>query len=233
MTKKYHQLNQEQRYQLAALKKAGFSNGYIAEAIHVHKSTVGRELRRNSSSKQTYNAANAQLYANDRKTDKNKRVYFSKAMSVFVDNKMRQQQWSPEQMSGYCMANGIDMVSHERIYQYIYENKKNAGDLYTHLRTRHKRRKNRTHRKHRRGLIANRVSIHKRLEVVDQKQRVGDWEIDLIIGINDVTDTMVERKTQFALIVKADNKQADTIQTKIINALAPYKQLVHTITSDN
>ncbi len=63
----------------------------------------------------------------------------------------------------------------------------------------------------------------------------GDWEIDLIEGAHhkSVAFTMVERKSQFALIVKADNKQADTIRQKLINALAPYKELVDTITSDN
>ncbi len=72
-------------------------------------------------------------------------------------------------------------------------------------------------------------------DVVAKKQRFGDWEIDLIEGAGHKSFalTLVERKAQFALIVKASDKQADTIQTKIINALAPYKELVHTITSDN
>ena len=60
-------------------------------------------------------------------------------------------------------------------------------------------------------------------------------EIDLIEDRNHTgfALTAVERKSQFALVVRADNKQADIIQTKIINALAPYKKLVHTITSSN
>ena len=112
---------------------------------------------------------------------------------------------------------------------------KHGGELYKQLRTQHKRRRKRIHRKDKRGLISNRVSIHKRPKEVDEKQRFGDWEIDLIEGANhnNFAVTLVERKSQFALIVKSPNKQADTIQTKIINALAPYKELVHTITSDN
>ncbi|OJU22637.1 MAG: hypothetical protein BGN92_09005 [Sphingobacteriales bacterium 41-5] len=64
---------------------------------------------------------------------------------------------------------------------------------------------------------------------------MGDWEISLIEGVthSHFVLTGVERKSQFAIIVRSDNKQADTIQTKISNALAPYKELVHTITSDN
>jgi IS30 family transposase len=233
MTKKYHQLHLEQRSQIVALKKAGHSNIFIAAQLNVHKSTIGRELKRNSSSKGTYQPANAQLYANDRKTDKRKHIRFTKNMKDFISDKMENEQWSPEQISGWCNVNHIKMVSHETIYQYVYQEMRSGGTLYKKLRTQHKKRRKRTHRKHRRGLIPGRISIHKRPEIVNQKQRVGDWEIDLIIGTKGVAATMVERKTQFALIVKADNKQADTIQTKIINALAPYKELVHTITSDN
>lgn len=235
MKNKFKQLNQEQRYLIAALKKAGCSNNSIAQQLLIHKSTVGRELKRNGTSKNKYNPALAQKFYQDRKTDRHRKVSFTPSMKQIVDNKLTQQQWSPEQISGWCKANNIPMVSHETIYQYIYTNMKNGGTLYQHLRTQHKRRKNRTHRKGKRGAIPDRIPISQRPQIVNDKQRFGDWEIDLIEGVNHTSFalTAVERKSQFAIIVKADNKQADTIQTKIINALAPYKQLVHTITSDN
>lgn len=235
MSKKYHQLNQEQRYQIAALTKAGHSNGFIARQLNIHPATIGRELKRNATSKGNYNPSLAHKFAWDRKVDKIKQPFFTAPMKAMVDEKLKQEQWSPEQIHGWCKSNGVAMVSHETIYQYIYTDMKNGGKLYTHLRTQHKRRKKRTNRKDKRGAIPNRISISKRPPIVDEKQRFGDWEIDLIEGANHTSFalTAVERKSQFALIVRADNKQADTIQTKIINALAPYKELVHTITSDN
>ena len=235
MKNKFKQLNQEQRYLIAALKKAGCSNSSIAQQLLIHPSTVGRELRRNSTSKNKYNPALAQKFYQDRKTDIRRKIVFTPSMKQIVDDKLTHQQWSPEQITGWCKAHNIQMVSHETIYQYIYTDMKNAGHLYTHLRTQHKRRKKRTHRKDRRGAITNRIPISQRPAIVENKQRLGDWEIDLIEGVNHSSFalTAVERKSQFALIVRADNKRADTIQTKIINALAPFKQLVHTITSDN
>ncbi|MDR1951502.1 MAG: IS30 family transposase [Bacteroidales bacterium] len=235
MTKKYHQLNHEQRSQISALKKAGFSNGYIAAAIDVHKTTIGRELRRNASSKGTYNPTSAQLYANDRKTDKQKHIRFTKNMKNLIIDKIENEQWSPEQIRGWCKLKNVPMVSHETIYQYVYLDMKTGGTLYKNLRTQHKRRRKRMLRKDKRGSIPNRISIHQRPNIVNEKQRFGDWEIDLIEGKNhsSFAVTLVERKSQFALIVPAPNKEADTIQTKTINALAPYKELVHTITSDN
>lgn len=234
MTKNYQQLNQEQRYQLSALKKAGHSNGFIAQQLHVHKSTIGRELKRNCTSKHHYNPSLAQKFANDRKTDKEHSIRFTDAMKKIVVQKL-EHQWSPDQINGWCNKNGIKMVSHETIYQYVYSDMKTGGKLYTHLRTKHKKRKNRTHKKQRRTSIPDRIPISQRPEIVNQKSRMGDWEIDLIEGINHASFalTAVERKSQFAIIVKAENKKADTIQNKIINALAPYKELVHTITSDN
>jgi IS30 family transposase len=235
MTKKYSQLSPEQRYQIAALLKAGHSKCFIARQLGVHRSTIGRELKRNSTSKQKYTPALAQQFANDRQKDKNHFSLFSTKMKTFIENKMTMDQWSPEQIKGYCNDNNIPMVSHEWIYQYVYKDLKNGGRLYAHLRTQNKKRRKRIHQKDKRGLIPNRISIHKRPPCVQAKDRFGDWEIDLIEGLNHKSFalTLVERKSQFALIVKANDKQATTIQTKIINALAPYKELVHTITSDN
>ncbi len=235
MTKKYSQLNPEQRYQLAALLKAGHSKCFIAQQLGCHKSTIGRELKRNSNSKQKYNPALAQQFVNDRQKDKKRTSFFSMEMKIFIQNKMTAHQWSPEQITGYCKVNNMAMVSHEWIYRYVYKDLHEGGLLHRHLRTLRKRRRKRIHRKDKRGLIPNRISIHRRPAVVEQKERFGDWEVDLIEGANHKSFalTLVERKSQFAMIVKANDKQAATIQTKIINALAPYKQLVHTITSDN
>jgi IS30 family transposase len=234
-TKKYSRLNPEQRYQIAALRKAGHTNGFIASQLNIHRSTVGRELKRNSNSLQHYLPKLAQQFADDRQKDKPHYCFFTPAMQSFINHKMQQEQWSPQQIQGYCKTAGIPMLSHEWIYQYVYKDMKQGGTLYSHLRTQQKQRRKRTHKKDQRGLIVNRISIHQRPAEVANKQRFGDWEIDLIEGINHSSFalTAVERKSQFALIVRADNKQADTIQTKIINALAPYKELVHTITSDN
>ena len=89
--------------------------------------------------------------------------------------------WSPEQISLWLKKYKKFRVSYEWIYQYILKDKSQAGDLYTHLRLRKKRRK-RYGSQNRRGMIPNRVSIEKRPGVVDHRSRIGDWEIDTIIG---------------------------------------------------
>ena len=86
-----------------------------------------------------------------------------------------------------------------------------------------------------RGEIANRVSIHRRPSIVDKKLRVGDWEIDLIIGKYHKGSivTIVDRKSKFTLMRKLPSKEAIGVTNAIIELLYPIKKLTHTITSDN
>jgi IS30 family transposase len=70
---------------------------------------------------------------------------------------------------------------------------------------------------------------------VDARGRIGDWEIDTIIGKRQkgALLTLVERKTKFTLIRKLEKKQANLVAEAAIHLLKPYKEKVCTITSDN
>jgi IS30 family transposase len=117
-----------------------------------------RELKRNHS-RRGYSASNAQMYSDERKADKKHYHLFDDSMKRLIAEKMNVQ-WSPEQICGWSKANNIPMVSHETIYQYIYQDMKSGGVLHKELRTQRKKRRKRTHKKDSRGLIPNRVSIH-------------------------------------------------------------------------
>ena len=143
--------------------------------------------------------------------------------------------WSPEQISARLKKDQDIDISHEWIYQYILRDKKQDGDLYTHLRCQ-KKRKKRYGSKERRGCLKNRKFIDDRPEIVDQKIRVGDWEADTIIGKNHkhAIITLTERKTRLLLLIqKVDRKQASQVASAIENMLSNIKNFVHTITSDN
>ncbi len=173
MSKNYTPLSLGQRYQIEALKCTAIKQKEIALLPEVHPSTVGRKLRPNNSSKGSYNPSNAQLYANDCKADKPRHSRFDKTMKDFIEDKMKNWQWSPKQISGWCKANSIHMASHERIYQYFYDDKKTADFYIRHRPTQHKCSTKHSSPKGRRSSIPNRVSIPKRLEIVNQKQSVG------------------------------------------------------------
>lgn len=230
----YLQLIDSQRYQIEAYLKASYTITQIAKELGVHKSTISRELKRNSK-KRSYNASYAEVLAKERKRESYKHRIFDINMECHINIKLANDQWSPEQIKGRCDLAGIPMVSIERIYQYIYEEQASGGTLYLHLRTARRWRKKRLNRKHQRGQIPNRIMIDQRPEIVDTKERFGDWEVDTIIGKNHKTAilTVTERKSQFELMVKTDGTKAESIRKQMINLLAPFKDLVKTITSDN
>jgi IS30 family transposase len=89
--------------------------------------------------------------------------------------------WSPDQISGRVLKHYYIQVSHEWIYQYILSDKQAGGDLYKYLRCQKKRRK-RYGSRDRWGNLPNRRSIEERPEIVDKRCRIGDWEVDTIIG---------------------------------------------------
>ncbi len=234
--KKYKHVSKEQRYQISVLLKTGHKVSFISEQLNLHRSTVYREIKRNSKPRGSYDANYANWCAEIRKERFAKNRKLNQAMISFIRDKLENEQWSPEQIMGYCKMKNIPMVSHERIYQFIYEDKAQGGSLYKHLRTGNKKYKKRYGKhKNRREIIKNKVSINQRPEIINKKGRFGDWEIDTIIGKNHkgVIVTAVERKSNFLLLRKLKSKNAKELAKQTIRMLAPYKDLVHSITSDN
>ena len=234
--KKYRMkhLTLEQRYALKAYLECGIAKTEAARRLRVDRSTVYRELKRNSTKRGKYNPGLAQELAKDRKERFSYNRRFNARMQKLVDQWIRKEQWSPEQIKGYCDAHQIDMVSHERIYQYIRRDKRDGGDLYKHLRHKLKHRKRSVSGKH--EPIKNKVSIDHRPDVVNNRERFGDLEIDLIVGENNkgAMVTIVERTTAMLMIRKLENgKNAKDLADTVIDMLLPYKNIVHSITSDN
>ena len=149
-----------------------------------------------------------------------------------INRYMRQCQWSPEQIVGYCKVKGYNMVSIERVYQYIREDKENGGDLYKDCRHQLKHRK-RPAGKH--MSVKGRTSIDERPPEADGT-RHGDWEMDLIVGADNkgAMVTLVERSTGFTMIRKLKKgKDAQGVSQAVYRMLLPYKHDVKTITTDN
>jgi IS30 family transposase len=229
----YTQLTREQRYQIYAFLKVGFSQSSIAKEIGVHKSTVSRELRRNQG-KRGYRPKQAQRLATSRRVLAQKAVKLTPRLISLVENFLKKD-FSPEQVSGFLGRTSELSISHETIYQHILKDKVSGGKLYQHLRHSNKKRKKRYGTYDRRGQIVGRISIDNRPAVVEAKKRIGDWEIDTIIGKNHkgALVTIVERKSKFTLIKRVPKKKADMVANATIDLLKPFKRLVLTITADN
>lgn len=144
--------------------------------------------------------------------------------------------WSPEQVSWWLREEHNILISHETIYLNIWADKKQGGQLFQHLRRKGKAYQSRSKDKQvGRGFIKNRVSIDERPPVVENKNRIGDWEIDLVIGKghSGALVTIVERKARFTVAMLVDDKSARSVKTATIALLQPFEGAVLTITADN
>lgn len=226
----YHQLTQEQRYQIYALQKTGHSRTEIAEVIDVHKSTVSRELRRNRGQR-GYRPQQAQNLAMERRSKAIPRIT---AETWTVVETLLRQDWSPEQISGRLKKEQRIGISHEWIYQYILKDKQSGGDLYRHLRCQKKRRK-RYGKYDRRGKLPNCRSIEERPTIVNHRKRLGDWEVDTLIGKRHkpVLVTLSERKSRLTLLGQVPQRSAQAVEDQIHQLLLPLQDKVHTLTSDH
>jgi len=228
----YQQLTQDQRYQIYAFLKADFSQSHIAQELGVDKSTICRELKRNRGQR-GYRPKQAQHLTDSRRQSKENATRISAETWQQVETDLRQD-WSPEQVSGTLKAQGQEAPSHERIYQYIYADKRRGGDLHQHLRCQKKRRK-RYGKYDRRGRLPNRKSIDERPAIVADKARLGDWEADTIIGKNhqQAIVSLVERQSKLTRLAKVERNTEEAVKVAVIKLLSPLAASVHTITSDN
>ena len=226
----YSQLTQIQRYQIYTLLKMGHMQRDIAVSLGVHKSTISREIQRNTG-KKGYRPKQANKKALERRKRAQTRIRES---DWHLIERLIKLDWSPEQISLYLNEEQLRQVSHEWIYQYIYQDKRMGGKLWEHLRCQKKRRK-RYGSYEKRGQIPERVWIDARPAEVAERKRLGDWEADTIIsqGKQQAIVTLTERKSRLTLLKKVNDRTAKTVSQAMIDLLRPFAAQTLTITCDN
>ena len=229
-------ITEKQRYTICEMKKQGYKQKDIALVIGKDKSVISRELKRNRDKRSgEYKSDLAQRKYVQRQKSKPKKIRFTQTVQQLVNDWLAED-YSPEQIVGRAKVEGLECVSHERIYQYVWYNQKyEKGTLFEHLRHKQKRYRKRGAAKDSRGCIKNKVDISLRPAIVDKKERLGDLEIDTIIGQNHkgVILTINDRVSSFVWIEKLQGKDAKNLAAKAIEKLTPYNQWIQTITSDN
>ena len=228
-------ITEKQRYAISKMLQVPMSKKDIAEAIGVDRSNIYREIKRNCDSRSgKYNPDLAQRKADKRKVEKKRKEVFTQAMKKRV-KKLLRKDLSPEQIVGRSQVENIAMVSHETIYCWIWQDKRQGGDLHKSLRRQGRKYSKRGSKNAGRGFIPNRVEIDQRPSIVEQKERFGDLEIDTIIGKNHkgAILTINDRATSRVWIRKLSGKEAIPVAKITVWALRKVKNLIHTITADN
>lgn len=226
------QITQAQRHEISALIKAGHAAKEIYTQLGIKRSTYYAEIKRNANpSTGRYSASYANMCVDVRKERYGRPRKMTRETVALIEEKLRND-WSPEQIEGWCRKRGVKMVSAKWIYVHIEKDKKRGGDLWTHCR--HKL-------KHRRRPVGARIPIRGRVSIDKRPAEAcadnpGHWEMDTIVGPDNkgAILTLVERHSRFAIIARLeDGKNARALAKKAIRALLPYKELVKTITTDN
>lgn len=220
----YTHLTPEQRAQIERLHKEGHSRAAIGRRLGRHETTIGRELKRQGTGG-AYDAQKAQKRAECLRQKPRRPTKWTAELACEVGWYMADGH-SPQQIAGRWKFEGRSAcrrLSHEAIYRHVAEDRRQGGELYRLLRrSGRKRRRDRcgTRRGHRLRVRAEQ-EIALRPAEINERTRVGDWEVDLIIGAGQrgVVLVAVERLTRYCRLRVLPNKSASVVSAALVGML--------------
>lgn len=221
----------QEREVLYRMKKAAKPVQEIAAALGRDRSTIYREVNRNTGGR-GYRPTQAQRLADERRKACRQPTKLSNPeIKKYVTKKLKQK-WSPEQIAGRMRKDQPRKQQYRVSYQTIYNwLETDASELREHLRRGTRRTKPET-----RGQLKDCRTIAGRPQVVNSKRRYGDWEGDTIVspGRRSGLTTMVERKSQYLRVRKTKSlKSSDTMRAANASLKDLPEELLQTITLDN
>ena len=228
------ELTISERLQIETLLNAGHKKSDIAKQLGRARSSIYNEINRNTSEEGNYCHNFAQKKRDERRFNAKESILTEDNWTVVRSFII--QKWSPEQVSGWLRENPDQgfYVSDQWIYNYINDDRLNGGDLYTHLRRGGKPYKY-GGKKVYRGKIKDRVDITARPEIINKRLRLGDWEVDSVIGKMNGSSivTIVERVSRYTAILKVSSKEAQEVSEAIIQRMKDKSVPLFSITGDN
>ena len=231
----YRHLTLAEREYIMVQRARGRSITAIAAALMRNKSTISREIKRNSDSK-TYSASQAQAcYQQRRKACRRKRKLDDPERFALVKRLFLQKHWSPEQIQHRLRHEGSPhAISYATIYRGIYAGRFNDPDWVKSGKQRLRYRGKKRQRKGAvaRGGFAIDHELSERPEIAEARGRLGDWEADTVAGITGgaVLVTLTDRKSRYLLCARVEKKTAENVKAAMIALLEG--QVVHSITPD-
>ncbi len=232
----YRQITYAERYTLGLLRQGGLAPAAIARVLGRHRSTIGREVRRNGTPRDDcYRPQLAEWYARGRRSRSRRNRRFSASDWARIHALVRED-WSPEQIAGRLRLDQELRISHETIYRYVWADKRHGGQLYQHLRGARKQRRKRYGRYDSRGRLAGKRPITTRPPAAETRAEIGHWEADTVLGAGQAGAcvlSMVERKTGYLLLGQLRQRTSAAVNHRAQQLIAAQPHPVQTITVDN
>ena len=237
----YKHLTIEERNIIYRMQFQGYKNAEIARCLGRHRSTIGRECKRNLNCLNSYNPGTAQTMANIRRKAHLNRPKTGNSLLMAYVAKLLMECWSPEQISGKLSTyppaalNGLT-ISHTTIYRWIWADLLRAKQFRSILRIARKPRRKVYGKPSRRGHILGKRSIDERPAEANERLRIGDWEGDTMVGKGrkGYILTCVDRTSRYLIARKVKTCASEPVAKqleKAIRKLPASKR--HSLTLDN
>lgn len=226
----YRRVTREDRLRIKDGLDAGLSKSAIADKLGFNKSTIGREISRNTGGK-GYRPKQADKLARAREVSKHWPYKLDPVLITMITERL-ELNWSPEQISNRLRLEGSADISTETIYRFIDQDRDFGGSLWRYLRRSSRRRKRRFPSEDRRGQIQNAVPISERPKKANKRKKLGHWERDTMLGKDRKTGVLVitDRKSRFNKFRKLNRRLAPKVTNETIKALKGLP--IKTITND-
>lgn len=236
-TVSYKHLTMEEREELAIGLANGESYSSIARELGRHKSSIIREVQRNTPSLRNvrYRANRAQMQCDERSEKSHRRTRLKcDEIRTYVEDKLAKG-WTPEQIAGRLHIDMPELyTNYESIYQWIYTERR---DLIPLLARSHRKRRKRGSAKNKRAVrIPNRIMIDQRPEVVEDRKEPGHWEADTIVSRQSkaAVAAVQERTSRYCKLTKLESKSAPNMQVAVVDSIVSLPDsLRKSITYDN
>ena len=237
----YNHLTMDERNVIYRMQWQGYSNAEIARCLGRHRSTIGRECQRNRGYLGFYNPCTAQTLANSRRRAHLRRPKTGQRRLMAYVAERLQAGWSPEQIAGRLSRHAPaalegTRISHTTIYRWIWSDRQRADRFRPFLRIARKPRRKPYGKPSRRGQILGKRSIDERPQEANERQRIGDWEGDTVVGKGrkGYLLTCVDRASRYLIARQVKTCAAKPVARRLQQALRKLPASKrHTLTLDN
>ena len=230
----YKQITTEERYIISHLRRQGASRANIARQLSRARSTIWREIHRNSSRSGVYRTSKAIEKTNGRRIRSRKKPHFTPDDFALVEG-LLSIKWSPDEISKKLRLGGQLRISHETIYRHVWRDKKRGGGLFRYLRHAMKRRRKRYGAYDSRGRVSGKRLIDERPLSAKNRSRKGHFEVDTMMGRGSkhCVLTLVDRKTGYLVIKKLQRRTTEEVNKQLQMIIEGGNHTFRTITADN
>lgn len=226
MGKLFKHLSQNDRIKMETMLNSGHKVVEVAEYLHVHRSTIYREIKRGEYTHRNSDYTEETRYSSDlgqknhdwnaQGKGRNIKIGNDRPLAEYIEGKIIEDKYSPEAALAAAAESGIEFttsISVRTLYRYIDKG------IFLKLTNKDLPVKGKRKKHNKRVRVQKRASagesIENRPDEVKDREIFGHWEMDTVKGKQGVTKScmlvLTERKTRDEIIVKLPDQKAASV----------------------